>query len=157
MSLLTQAILLTALSLSFVSDISAARRVKAHRLAILIAAPWPGETAMHNDLLAVSDALSQRGYSAKESIVLEGQLNRQSLLALFEEVHRRIAQWKDGEVFLYFGGHGYYSGATASDARPGLLLASDPEYSSNIAVFWDEVFKALNVPSKVSFIILPDN
>jgi hypothetical protein len=157
MSLLTQVVLLTALSLSLVPSMSAARRVKAHRLALLIAAPWPGETAMHNDLLAVVDALGQRGYSANERMVLEGQLNRRSLLALFEEAHRRIAQWKDGEVFLYFGGHGYYSGATASDARPGLLLASDPEYSSDIAVFWDEVFKALNVPPTVRFIVLPDN
>jgi hypothetical protein len=157
MSFLTRGVLLTVFFLSHSSATSAAPTNRPHRLAILIAAPWPGEIAMHNDLLAIGGALSQRGYSANEIMLLEGQLDRKSLLSLLDEARNRVAKWKDGEVFLYFGGHGYYSGSTASDARPGLLLVADPEYSSNIAVFWDEVFKTINVPPMVSLIILPDS
>jgi Caspase domain len=157
MSFTTQGIVLTALFLSLFADTSTARVRKPNRLALLIAAPWSDETAMHNDLVSVEDALSQRGYSTNQIMRLEGNLNRQSLLLLLREASRRIAKWKADEVFFYFSGHGFFSGSTATEARPGVLLASDPEYSSNVAVFWDEVFTTLNVPAKVNLFILPDN
>ena len=43
---------------------------KAHRLALLVAAPWEGETAMHNDLIALYNALRQRGFAPEEFLIL---------------------------------------------------------------------------------------
>src|SRR5438445_12649344 len=54
---------------------------KAQRLALLVAAPWEGETAMHNELVAIYNALRQRGFAPEECIVLEGALTRYVILA----------------------------------------------------------------------------
>ncbi len=46
------------------------------RLAVLIAAPWRGETAMHQDLRGIHDALAARHLSSEELLVLEGRLDK---------------------------------------------------------------------------------
>src|SRR2546429_3760769 len=91
------------------------------RLVILVAAPWEGETAMHNDLVATYTVLRQRGFAPEEFLVLEGPLTRNLLLAFLQDVHRRIAPWPTGDVWFSFSGHGHFIGTTASDAIPGLL------------------------------------
>src|SRR5262249_52818472 len=78
----------------------------ARRLALLVAAPWPGETAMHDDLVAVHEALRLRGFLPEEILVLEGHLQRSALMTFFQAAHQRIATWRRGEVFFYFSGHG---------------------------------------------------
>lgn len=127
------------------------------QLALLIAAPWEGEAAMHNDLVATYNALRQRGFAPKEFLVLEGPLTRSLLLAFLHDVHKRIAIWPSGHVWLSFSGHGTFRGTTAADARPGLLLTSVLHPSHEDQVWWEEVFDALDVPTAVQLILLPDS
>jgi len=124
------------------------------RLALLIIAPWEGETAMHNDHIAMHDALRLRGFSEGEILSLEGQLNRRSFMSFLQKARRRVAQWRQGEIFFYFGGHGIFTGTKVSEARPGLWFKSDP--SAEYTVFWDEVFATLNAPANVKVVLLPD-
>jgi len=130
---------------------------KPQRLALLIIAPWEGETAMHNDLEAVYNALRLRGFAAKEILSLEGQLDRRSFMSFLQNASKRVAQWRQGEIFFYFGGHGVFTGTTVPEARPGLWFKSDPQMGADYTVFWDEVFAALNAPANVKVILLPDN
>jgi hypothetical protein len=125
------------------------------RLALLIIAPWGGETAMHNDLTAMYNALHLRGFSADEILSLEGQLNRRSFMSILQKARRRVARWRQGEIFFYFGGHGIFTGTKVSEARPGVWSKNDP--SGQYTVFWDEVFATLNAPANVKVILLPDN
>ena len=53
----------------------------ANRLALLIGAPWRGEAAMHGDVQAFYDALTARGMSSDDLLVLEGRLDRELVLA----------------------------------------------------------------------------
>jgi hypothetical protein len=45
-------------------------------LALLIAAPQPGETAMYRDQLAMVEALLARGFAADDILCLHGRLDR---------------------------------------------------------------------------------
>jgi hypothetical protein len=130
---------------------------KTPRLALLVAAPWAGETAMHNDLVAIYNALRQRGFAPEEFLVLEGSLTRSVLLAFLRDVQRRIGSWQRGDVWFYFGGHGTFLGTTAADAQPGLLLTSALHPSYEEQVWWEEVFAALQVPAAVQLTLLPDS
>lgn len=133
------------------ADVAAPRR-----LAILVAAPWEGETAMHNDLVATYTALRQRGFSPEEFLVLEGVLTRSVFLAFLQDVQRRIGAWQQGEVWFSFSGHGTFRGTTVATARPGLLLTSRVPPSQEDQVFWDELFAVVQVPPTMLFILLPD-
>jgi hypothetical protein len=126
------------------------------RLAILIIAPWKGEAAMNNDLTAVYKALRLRGFSDKEILSLKGQLNRSSFMSFLQKARKRMATWRQGELFFYFGGHGTFTGTNASESRPGLWLKHDLQQSVQYTVFWDEVFATLNVPANVKVTLLPD-
>jgi len=128
---------------------------KTPRLALLVAAPWAGETAMHNDLVAIYNALRQRGFAPEEFLVLEGSLTRSVLLAFLHDVQRRIGLWQHGDVWFYFGGHGTLRGTTAAEAQPGLLLTGALHPSQEEHVWWDEVFAALQVPAAVQLTLLP--
>ena len=127
------------------------------QLGLLIAAPWEGEAAMHNDLVAIYNALRQRGFAPEEFLVLEGPLTRSLLLAFLHDVHQRIASWPSGHVWLSFSGHGSFRGTTAADAQPGLLLTSALHPSHEDQVWWEEVFAALKVPAAVQLTLLPDS
>src|SRR3989442_7903543 len=81
---------------------------KAQRLALLVAAPWEGETAMHNDLVAIYNALRQRGFAPEEFLVLEGALTRSVLLAFLHDVQKRIGALQRGGVWFSFSGHGNF-------------------------------------------------
>jgi hypothetical protein len=146
------------LLLSFTLTINAggAMADRPQRLALLIVAPWQGEVAMHNDLIAMYNALRLRGFSDKEILSLEGQLNRRSLMSFLQKARGRMATWRQGELFFYFGGHGIFTGTNASESRPGLWLRHDFKQSVKYTVFWDEVFAALNVPANVKVTLLPD-
>ena len=130
---------------------------KAQRLALLVAAPWEGETAMHNDLVAIYNALRQRGFAPEEFLVLEGSLTRSVLLAFLHDVQKRIGAWQRGEVWFSFSGHGTFRGTTAAEAQPGLLLTSALRPSHEEHVWWEEVFAALQVPAPVQLTLLPDS
>ncbi len=128
---------------------------KPRPLALLVAAPWEGETAMHNDLVATYNALRQRGFSPEEFLVLAGSLTRSILLAFLHDVQRRISSWHSGEVWFSFSSHGTFRGTTAAEARPGLLLTSALHPSQEEQVLWEEVFAALQVPAAVQLTLLP--
>jgi len=130
---------------------------KAQRLALLVAAPWEGETAMHNDLVAIYNALRQRGFAPEEFLVLEGALTRSVLLAFLHDVQKRLGAWQRGEVWFSFSGHGIFRGTTAAEAQSGLLLTSALRPSHEEHVWWEEVFAALQVPAPVQLTLLPDS
>jgi hypothetical protein len=140
-----------------VMQITSVEAREARRLAVLIAAPWEGETAMHNDLVAIYNALRQRGFSPEEFLVLEGFLTRSLLFASLHDIQKRIGSWQGGEVWVFFSGHGTFTGTIASEARPGLLLTSALHPSVEQQVFWDEIFAALQVPASVQLILFPDS
>jgi hypothetical protein len=125
------------------------------KLAVLIAAPWPGEVSMSHDLAATSLALQRRGFAADDIVVLDGPQTRESILRLLASVRRRIAPWTAGEVFMAVSGHGSFTGKTVSDARPAILLSAR-EPSTGHMLFWDEVFNALAAPARVRIVLLPD-
>ena len=127
------------------------------RLAMLVAAPWEGETAMHNDLVAAYTVLRQRGFAPEEFLVLEGPLTRSLLLAFLQDVHRRIGTWPRGEVWFFFSGHGTLRGTTAADAQAGLLFTGALHPSYEDQVWWEEVLAALQAPPAVQVLLLPDS
>src|SRR5262245_39763797 len=127
------------------------------RLALLVAAPWAGETAMHNDLVAIYNALRQRGFAPEEFLVLEGSLTRSVLLAFLHDVQKRIGAWQRGDVWFSFSGHGTFRGTTVAEAQPGLLLTSALRPSHEEHVWWEEVLAALQVPAPVQLTLLPDS
>ena len=150
-----QVILLLVLMLS--GPATVADTGKAQRLALLVAAPWEGETAMHNDLVAIYNALRQRGFAPEEFLVLEGSLTRSVLLAFLHDVQKRISAWQRGEVWFSFSGHGTFRGTTAAEAQPGLLLTSALHPAQEEQVWWEEVFAVLQMPVAVQLTLLPDS
>jgi len=130
---------------------------KPRRLALLVAAPWEGEAAMHNDLVATYNALRQRGFSPEEFLVFAGSLTRSGLLAFLHDVQRRIRAWPSGEVWFSFSGHGTFRGTTAAEAPPGLWLTSTLHPSQEEQVLWGEVLTALQAPAAVQLTLLPDS
>ncbi len=128
------------------------------RLALLIAAPRPGETAMHNDLVAMYDALRRRGFLPGEIWALEGVLSRDLVLAFLQAAHSHLTDWPDGDLFLHYSGHGVHpllGAADDSQPRPGLWVDSRSP-TPDRCLFWDELLATLNVPEGVRFTLLPD-
>jgi len=76
-------------------------------VALLIAAPPPGETAMHNDLLAMAQALLDRGLPADHIFSLHGQLDRSLVLAFLRVARRRMDGWTAGSLFVHVSGLEY--------------------------------------------------
>ena len=130
---------------------------KVQRLALLVAAPWEGESPMHNDVVAIYTALRQRGFAPEEFLVLEGSLTRSKFLALLRDAQKRIGVWPHGEVWFSVSGHGTFRGTTAADAQPGLLLSSALHPSHEEHVWWEEVFAVLQVPAALQLTVLADS
>jgi hypothetical protein len=133
------------------------QRVESRRLAILIASHPPAERAMHNDLIAFSEALAARGLSVREQRVLEGEIDREGVLGFLRRIADEIAAWRQGEVLLFYTGHGTYTLQADGSARPALELrpASTRDRRPE-PVYWDEAFDALRVPRAVRLVVLPD-
>ena len=125
-------------------------------LALLIAAPHPGETAMSNDLTAMAQALLARGFTADEILCLRGWLDRPRMVAFLQAAGQRVASWTDSSVFLHVSGHGFFTGATVEDARPGLLFEESAEADDDGHLFWSDLFAALALPAGVRLTLLPD-
>jgi hypothetical protein len=140
----------------FMAGVAYCETTETYRLALLIAAPWKGETAMHHDIVAMTETLRSRGFSSEEILALEDSLNRQKLMSFLQNAHQRVAAWSSGEVFLYISGHGGFTGTTVASARPAVMLANTLSDDTEHWVFWDEVFAALVVPDHIQFILLPD-
>ncbi len=127
------------------------------RLAVLIGAPHKGDASMHNDLIAMYDALQTRGLGSEEILSLEGNLDRQMLMSFLKEVGHRMALWRVGELFLYFSGHGFFVGDTVENARVGVKLQDAHQEMAEYHVYWDEMLCALAIPAAVTCTMLPDH
>jgi hypothetical protein len=57
---------------------------------------------------------------------------------------------------LQVSGHGFFDGATAETARPGLLFEDSEDVTDDDHIFWSDLFAALALPVGVSLTILPD-
>jgi hypothetical protein len=126
-----------------------------HRIALLIGSPWSGEaTVIQNDIASFRIALTKRGFKPSELKELSGKLTRTQVLAAVSAVSATTAAWDSGEVFVYYTGHGSFSGQTAQTARPALALG--PDSNPNSLIYWDEVFSAMRLPPGVQLILLPD-
>ena len=129
------------------------------RLALLLAASHPGDTAMHADLLAMAGALRARGYRDDEILTIDGGLTREHLLAFLDEGRQRIAGWSSGQVFLHHCGHGAFwpwDAESPAAARPAWQPEADTLLSPDRWLFWDEVFAALAAPAGIDLVVLPD-
>ena len=106
---------------------SPAAEPPAPQLAVLLAAPWPGEIAMSQDIAAAALALRQREFAADQIMVLGGEQTRDSVLRFLAAVRQRIAPWKTGDVFMAVSAHGSFTGLKVGNARPALLLSTREE------------------------------
>lgn len=122
------------------------------KLAVIISAAWGNDTAVHNDLVAMHRALEKRGFRADEMVSLDGKLSRSLVLNFLNSIGNEVAGWQEGQVFLYYTGHGSFKGQTAKNAVVGLQLQSTAQES----IEWREVFHALRLPPTVNMILLPD-
>lgn len=123
----------------------------APKLALLIGVPGsPSETDAHNDLAAMYDALVRRGFSRHQILVLEGELNAALLDGFLADAAQRTHNWKEGQLFLYYTGHGCIDDSLM---KAGLLLNGDEQ---NGKVYWEHVFSKLNLPPSIDLVLLPD-
>ena len=127
-----------------------------NQLALLIAGPQPGESAMYNDLVNMAQALLERGFSADQIRTLHGHLDRPLVLTFLEAAVRQVAEWTAGTLFVHYSGHGFFNGETAEEARSGLLFADGGESTAHGHLFWNDFFDALVLPDGVQTILLPD-
>lgn len=127
-----------------------------HQLAILIAGPHAGETAMFNDLTAMAQALAARGFAAEQILSLHGRLDRPLVLSFLRAAGRRVAGWNNGSVFLHVSTHGFFTGDTAEAARPGLWFGESEDVTDDDHLFWNDLFAALALPAGVGLTLLPD-
>ena len=127
-----------------------------NHLALLLAAPQPGETAMLADQAAMTAALLDRGLPADRILALQGQLDSPRVTAFLQAASRRVAGWNDGSVFVHVSGHGFFTGETAEEARPGLLFSESDDVTDDNHLLWDDFFAVLALPAGVGLTLLPD-
>lgn len=111
---------------------------------------------MHNDMIAMFQALQGRDFSTDQILSLHGRLERPQVVALLQAASRRVAAWTEGAIFLHFTGHGFFQGATAAEARPGILFDDTADVADDFHLFWDDFFTALILPAGVKLTLLPD-
>lgn len=124
-------------------------------LSLLLAAPHPGERAMHNDQVAIAEALLALGYSPEQILMLHGRMDRYLVLAALDNLKRRMAGWESGSFFVHVSGHGYVVDET-SDAQAGLWLAESTDIQDDFHLLWADFFDALRLPTGVRLTLLPD-
>ena len=127
-----------------------------HHLALLLAAPRPGEAATLADQAAMNAALLARGLPPDRILALHGRLDRPLVTAFLQAAGRRVAGWDDGSVFVHVSGDGFFAGDTAEEARPGLLFSDSEDVTDDNHLLWDDVFAALALPAGVGLTLLPD-
>ncbi|MCG8419178.1 MAG: hypothetical protein MJE77_14685 [Proteobacteria bacterium] len=128
-------------------------------LAVLIAAIWPGESAMHDDTAAVYRALRQRGVTADQIWTLEGSLSAELVMAFLAAAQKHIADWTRGNVFLYYSGHGAYIPVDATSptrANPAMRLRPGRGQSPDQYLLWSDALATLSLPKGLHLTVLPD-
>jgi hypothetical protein len=94
-------------------------------LSLLIAARWEQDTIMLNDLAAIDKSLRSRDIPDNQILSIQGTLNRKSLFSFLNKARQQITESNLCNVFLYYSGHGFFTGTNTSNAQPGLLLVHD--------------------------------
>ena len=112
---------------------------------------------MDRDQAAMAQTLLARGFAASEILCLHGRLDRPLVIGVLadSEPARRQAG-THGSVFLHVSSHGFFTGDTLEEARPGVLFEESAEADDDGHLFWDEFFAALALPVGVSLTLLPD-
>jgi hypothetical protein len=124
-------------------------------LALLVGSPDAGQEGMHNDLLAMDQALQARGFPADRIFSLHGRLDRELVLAFLRAARRQMDEWNEGLLFVHVSGNGFFHGDAIENARPGLRF-QESQVDARAHLFWDEFFDALNLPAGVRLVLLPD-
>jgi hypothetical protein len=127
-----------------------------HHLALLLAAPLPGESAMYHDQAVMAQMLQDRGLPADRILSLHGKLDRPLVLSFLQAAQRQIAGWQEGLLFVHVSCHGFFSGDTPENVRPGLEFLDTGTPHDDYHLFWDEFFDALSPPVNVRLVLLPD-
>ncbi len=127
-----------------------------NHLALLLAAPQPGETAMRRDQAAMAAALLACGLTSDQILTLHDPLDRPRALAFLAAASRRVATWTEGAIFLHVSGHGFFVGDTPETARAGLLFSASEDTADDGHLFWDDLLAALALPAGVELTVLPD-
>jgi hypothetical protein len=120
-----------------------------------LAAPWPRESWLGNDLSKMRQGLRARGLDASEIISTSERLDRERVAEQLAQVRRRIATWTGGSVLLFYSGHGMYRTGAGGVIEPGLQLnerRDDPASS----LLWRELLDRLAPPPGVRVLVLPD-
>jgi hypothetical protein len=125
-------------------------------LAILLAAPQEGESAMQHDQVAMTQALLARGHRADRILSLHGLLDRPLVLSFLQAARRQIDGWNTESLFIHVSGHGFFQGETAESARPGLQFRNTDDVTDDYHLLWAEFFAALDLPGGVRLTLLPD-
>lgn len=126
-------------------------------LALLIGAPHVGDFAIHNDVVAMYNALRRRGVSPESILSFEGHLNRRLLVEMFTFVREEVGRWPAGEVLIALSGHGYFVGEEGAAAQVGLELRSAEQPAPETHLLWNELFAELALPSSVRLTLVPDH
>lgn len=132
-----------------------ARTTSPPRYALLLGAPWKGETWLGNGIGKMQAGLAARGFTADEITASAEPLNRVRLLRHLADLKRRVASWREGTIFLHYDGHGMYRAMGGPVPEPGLQLTGERDDPSS-AVLWSEVWRAVAPPTGVRLIAIPD-
>jgi hypothetical protein len=128
----------------------------ANELAVLIAAPWPGEVAMRNDVQAAAAVLRLRGFSGRDVWTLDEGVGRERVLGILAQAGRWAQAQSHAHLFLYVSGHGNVVGSTVEEALLALQLTAADVPSPEQTVRWDEIFAALAPRGDQSLTLLAD-
>jgi hypothetical protein len=127
----------------------------ARQVALLFAAPWPGEAFLADDMALMQAGLRARGLRSSDVISVPAAVDRPTLMRQLEAVKTRVAGWSTGQVLLYYNGHGMYGPPAGGRPEPGLQLGPNRSEQTSF-VLWRELFAALAVPAGVRVLLLPD-
>lgn len=107
--------------------------------------------AVRNDVELWQATLRAQGYAPSEVVVLSGAIGPRLFLASLEDVARRIARWRKGQVLLCYSGSGSQEHPKEKGApqHVGVALRGG-------AVRWSQIFATLKVPDGVNLLLLPD-
>ena len=131
--------------------------VASSKMAVLLGAPHGNQVSVHHDLSMMYAALQLRGFSADEIFSLEGGLTKQLAQGFLAGIRHKITNASISELFLYFSGHGYFTGTSADTAQVGLLLNEEALSNPSERISWVEIFEALQVPNQINVVFLPDH
>jgi hypothetical protein len=123
--------------------------------ALLVAAPWPGESYLAADISLMQAALQARGITSADTTTGLVPLDRATLMRHLGAVKAKISAWSTGQIFLYYNGHGMYGPPAGGRPEPGLQLGPNRGEHASF-VLWRELFDALALPPGVRLLVLPD-